>query len=59
MIVNKIKVSIEVETLNIYSIPGLLRTIVDNLNRNCLDGRMTADDGNTFEWRVDRKQVEF
>ena len=55
----KYKVSIEVESLSMDTLHGLLAEVVRNVEHEINSGNLMHDDGDTVKWETETKPVEF
>lgn len=56
----KYSVNINVEALSLDSVPALVMEAVDQMDTNeSMAGTVIKDDGDTVDWTVRKKEVEF
>lgn len=53
----KIKVSIETESLSVDSVRGLLLHVIEQLDKEAQDGMLSFDDGDKVTWNTSKKDV--
>lgn len=56
---NKVTVTIVVEALSIDCLPHLVNQAVDHIEREFVDGKLEADDGDTVQWTTKSEAVRF
>jgi hypothetical protein len=56
---NKVTVTIKMESLSIDVLAGMLQKVIHQVQNECENGTLTASDGDTIEWKTDRKEVSF
>lgn len=55
----KVSIKIEVETLDIASVNGLLLHMVEQIDREVESGMLSMHDGDQISWETSKKDVEF
>lgn len=54
----KVTLKIEVETLSIDSVRGMLIEVVDSIERETVSGMIRKSDGDEIRWEKEEKPVE-
>ena len=55
----KVTVTITIEALSIDTLSALLMEVKQRVDDEFENGKLVASDGDTIEWKVERKDVEF
>ena len=56
---NKTIITVKVEVLHVDCTGGLLSDVSEQIRAGYHNGSLTADDGDTVEWKVELSPIEF